>query len=329
MQKIIPNKLKQGDSIMVIAPSDSLANMSEETRKIALDRFEKMGLTVKFANHVEEMDELDSSSIESRVADLHEAFSDDNIQGVITAFGGYNCNQLLQYLDWDLIKNNPKVLVGFSDTTALQNAIFAKTGLVTYSGPSFARFGQELYFDYTLESFTQCLLQEDEYTLEPSEKWSDDWWMQDQSKRTLLENEGWHVINLGSATGPILGANLPTFNLLQGTEYMPDISGSVLFLEDDSESKIEHFDRDLQSVVHLPNFSQVRGLVIGRFEKGSEVTLEKITKMVKNKKELVDIPVIANVDFGHTDPICTFPIGGTVELKAASFDDVDIKIVEH
>lgn len=328
MNKIFPNKLKPGDTIMVVAPSDSLFNLSRTARETAKNRFQELGLNIVFGKNTEEIDEFDSSSVTSRVSDIHDAFSNKEVSGVITAFGGYNSNQLLKHLDWNLIKNNPKVFLGFSDTTALQNAVYAKTGLVTYSGPSFARFAQERHLEYTLDYFYKCLFENNLITIESSKTWSDDWWLKDQSKRTIMPNEGSVVINNGLASGTILGANLSTFNLLQGTEFFPDISGSVLFLEDDEESEIGHFDRDLQSLIHLPNFSEVKGLVIGRFQNASKVTKEKLIKIIKNKPELDNIPVIANMDFGHTDPIFTFPIGGEVTIKAEGGSS-EVTITKH
>lgn len=327
MDKIFPDKLKLGDEIRVIAPSRSLAIISKESRKIANDRIEKLGLKLSFGKHVEEIDDFTSSTIDSRIEDLHNAFSDKNIKAILTVIGGFNSNQLLRYVDWGLIKNNPKILCGFSDITALNNAFFAKTGLVTYSGPHYSSFGQKLYFDYTLDYFKKCLMTNDSFEVRPSETWSDDAWYKNQDNRNLIPNNGWLVINEGNAKGTLLGANLCTFNLLQGTEYFPDITSSVLFLEDDEESAPHDFDRDLQSLIHLPEFSKIKGLVIGRFQRTSEMTNEKLIQIIKTKKEL-NLPVIANVDFGHTDPKITFPVGGEVELEFKETSS-SIKITEH
>jgi len=328
MKITFPNKLKRGDKVVVVAPSDSLSLISKEMRLIADERFGNMGLKLSFGKHVEELDEFDSSSIESRVSDLHHAFSDKSVKGVFAVIGGFNCNQLLRYLNWDIIKNNPKVFIGYSDTTALQNAIYAKTGLVTYSGPAYSTFGQKLHFDYTLEYFKKCLLNNEEFNILPSESWSDDRWYLDQENRKLLKNDGWLIINSGEARGTILGANICTFNLLQGTEYLPNISDSILFLEDDAESKLVNFNRDLQSIIHLPNFDKVKGIVIGRFQNGSEVRTSHLIKIIKSIKELDRIPVLANVDFGHTSPMITFPIGGKAQL-IVSDKKSSLKIVAH
>lgn len=328
MDKIFPEKLKKGDEIRIIAPARTLAIIGKESREIAAKRFEDLGLKLSFGKRVEEMDDFVSSSIESRLEDLHAAFSDKNVKGILTVIGGFNSNQLLRYINWDLVAKNPKIFCGFSDITALNNAIYAKTSLVTYSGPHYSTFGQKLYFDYTLDYFKKCLMTPEPFDVKPSESWSDDVWYKDQDARELIPNEGWLVINEGEAGGTILGANLCTFNLLQGTEYMPSFKDSVLFLEDDYTSKAYDFDRNLQSLVHLPGFSHVGGIVIGRFQKESEMTSSLLTQIVKTKKELSSIPILANVDFGHSDPKITFPVGGTCKLEATKKKQT-LRIVKH
>ena len=328
MNKIYPVKLKKDDEVRIITPARSLSMIGKEIQDIANKRFSDLGLKLSFGKHVYETDEFNSSSIESRIEDLHEAFSDKNVKAVITVIGGFNSNQLLRYIDWGLIKNNPKIFLGYSDITALNNAIFAKTGLVTYSGPHYSSFGQKLYFDYTLEYFKKCLMTNELFTIHPSKSWSgnDNWWL-DQNKRNFIDNKGLLVINEGKATGDILGANLCTFNLLQGTEYFPNLTDSILFIEDDYESQSHTFDRDLQSLIHQSTFSKVRGIVIGRFQNESKITDELLIKIIKTKKELDKTPVIANVDFGHTDPKITFPVGGEVKITASK-NKVSIKITK-
>jgi muramoyltetrapeptide carboxypeptidase LdcA involved in peptidoglycan recycling len=218
--------------------------------------------------------------------------------------------------------------LGYSDITIFNNAIFAKTGLVNYSGPHYSTFGQKLHFDYTLNYFQKCLMEDKPFEVKSSSAWSDDTWYLDQNKRELINNSGYLIINEGKSQGTILGANLCTFNLLQGTEYFPDLTDSILFLEDDYETVPHTFDRDLQSLIHLPDFNKVKGLVIGRFQKKSKMTNDLLIKIIKTKKELDNIPVIANVDFGHSDPKITFPIGGVVEITVQKTNS-SIKIINH
>lgn len=326
--KIFPEKLKTGDTIEIIAPSRSLAIISGETQEIANQRFKEMGLKLIFGKNVRETNEFSSSSVESRVEDLHSAFGNPEVKAIITVIGGFNSNQLLRYIDWDLIKNNPKIFCGYSDITALNNAIYTKTGLVSYYGPHYCDFGQKLYFDYTLGYFKRCLLSEEPFEILPSENWSDDFWWKNQDERNLIKNPGWLVINEGEVSETILGNNLCTFNLLQGTEYFPGLEDSILFIEDDELSDADTFDRDLQSLIHQPGFEGVKGMVIGRFQKASKMENEKLVKVIKTKRELNNLPIIANVDFGHTNPKITFPIGGEAELKART-GDLKLKIISH
>lgn len=327
-ERFIPDKLMAGDEVRVVAPARSLAIISEENRRVSDARFREMGLRVSFGKRSEQIDDFMSSPIASRVDDLHEAFDDKNVKAILTVIGGFNSNQILRYLDWNFIASHPKILCGFSDITALNNSIYAKSGLVTYSGPHYSTFAQRRYFDYTLGYFNKCLVEDRPFEVKPSEDWSDDAWYADQEHRNLIKNDGWLEINKGTAEGVILGANLSTFNLLQGTEYFPNLEGSVLFLEDYEGTNAPIFDRDLQSLIHTPAFVGVKGLVIGRFQKVSKVTNDLLVQIIKTKEELSGIPVLANVDFGHTDPKITFPIGGTCSLRVEE-NSSTLQIIEH
>lgn len=319
---IIPEKLKKGDEIRIIAPARSLSMIDEETRSIANKHFAEMGLRISFSKNCEVIDEFISSAIEERISDLHEAFLDKNVKGILTVIGGYNSNQLLNYIDYDLIRSNPKILCGYSDITALSNAIYKKTGLVTYSGPHYSTFGMKKGIEYTMEYFKKCLFSDEIFKISPSNEWSDEPWFLDQENRTFYKNNGYRVINKGNAKGKIIGGNLCTLNLLQGTQFMPDLTDSILFIEDTELTFPEIFDRDLQSLIHQPDFKKLRGIILGRFQIASKMEDEKLIKILRSKKELENIPIISNVDFGHTTPNITFPIGGYAEFVA----DEEIKI---
>ncbi|MDP2685364.1 MAG: LD-carboxypeptidase [bacterium] len=327
---MFPKKLNEGDEVRIIAPSRSMVLISNQVRNVANKRFSDLGLKLSFGKNIEKRDAFFSSDIKARVNDIHDAFSNTSVKAVITVIGGFNSNQLLEYIDWQLIKNNPKIFCGYSDITILNNAIYQKTGLITYYGPHYSTFGQKLYFDYTLDYFKKCLMEHNSFTVSPSQQWSDDKWYNNQQKRKLIMNNGWEAINNGSAKGIVIGGNLCTFNLLQGTNYFPKIKNSILFFEDDefagNDSAVE-FDRNLQSVIHQLQFSEVRGIVIGRFQKTSKIDLKKMRKIIKSKEELSKIPIIYGVDFGHTDPKITFPIGGKVEIVANK--NSKIKFIEH
>ena len=317
---MIPAKLKKGDEVRVIAPSRSMVILGEDCKKIATERLEALGLKVTFGKYVMEADsDYLCTSVEHRVEDLNEAFKDKNVKAILTVIGGFNSNQMLDYIDYEAIKENPKIFCGFSDITALSNSIYAKTGLVTYSGPHYSSFGMLKGFEYTLEYFKKMFFEDKEIEIKSSKEWSDDAWFIDQENRELIKNDGMFVINEGEAEGEIVGGNLCTLNLLQGTEYMPNIENKILFLEDDDMAGkiyLMEFDRNLQSLIHMPEFKTVKALVLGRSQKATDMTKEKWIKLIKNKPELANIPVIAGVDFGHSTPIITFPIGGDARLKA-------------
>lgn len=327
---IIPAKLERGDLVRVIAPARSLNILNENIRQTAIKNLESLGLKVSFGKNTNEVDDFYSSSIQSRVEDIHDAFRDREVKGILTAIGGSNANQLLRYLDWQLISDNPKILCGYSDITALSNSIYAKTGIVTYSGMNFSSFGQKSLQTYNTDHFTKCLFSDESYTVTQSKNWSDDEWYTNQDKRNLIPNDGWWIINEGRTQGTILGGNLSTMRLLYGTEYMPKILGdTIFFIEDDNYTTedVTEFDRNLQSLIHQTDFRNVKAIVIGRFQIGSKMSKELITKIVKTKKELSNMPVIANVDFGHTDPIFTFPVGGEVVVDA--YEESSLEFARH
>jgi muramoyltetrapeptide carboxypeptidase LdcA involved in peptidoglycan recycling len=166
----IPAKLKPGDEVRVVSPSSGLGFVPVGQREIAAERLEGLGLRCSFTGVGEELDRFDSSPVEERVAELHEAFADPGVAGLLTIIGGYNSNQLLDHLDYDLIRENPKILCGFSDITALATAIYARAGLVTYSGPHFSTFGMVRGIEYTIEYFERCLMRGEPFQVEPGTK---------------------------------------------------------------------------------------------------------------------------------------------------------------
>ena len=279
---IVPEKLKSGSHVRVIAPSRSLGIISEDCRRIARARFAEMGLTVSFGKNVEMTDRFLSSPVRARLDDLHEAFADKSVDAVLTAIGGFNAVELLSQIDYGLIKANPKIFCGFSDITALSCAIYAKTGLVTYSGPHFSSFGMVKGFDYTLDCFKKSFFQKEAFALCPSPEWSDDPWYLNQDERHFVRNDGIWAIRPGKAEGTIIGGNLGLLDELKGTPYL---------------------------CLH-PDFKRVRALVIGRFEPQNQMNRVQLEEILLSKKELEGLPIIANADFGHTAPIFTFPVGG-------------------
>ena len=313
---MIAARLQRGDEVRIVSPAVSLGFIPEDQKQTAGERLESLGLRLSFSRNAEVMDRFDSSPVEARLSDLHEAFADPGVRAMLTTLGGYNSNGLLGYLDYDLIRANPKILCGFSDITALATAIYARTGLVTYSGPHFTTFGMKRGIDYTKEYFERCLMREEPFEVLPANHWSDDLWYQDQENRDFVPNPGYEVMHEGEAEGVLLGGHLGTLCLLFGTPFMPDLAGSVLLLEDDEEAQPHHFDRELQSLIHQPGFDGVRGIVFGKFQRASNMDRDTLMAIIESKRELDGIPVVASASFGHTTPQFTFPIGGYGRLRA-------------
>lgn len=314
---IIPERLKKGDKIMIIAPSRSLKLIQADCRKIAEERLNALGLELVFAPNTtdENCDLTISADVKKRVDDIHAAFADKSVKAILTVIGGFNSNQLIKHLDYDLIKNNPKIFMGFSDITALHSAIYAKTGLVTYYGPHYSSLGMLKGCEYTLENMVKTLFEGHNQELKASESYSDDMWFLDQENRTFIKNDGWWHIQKGEANGTILGGNLCTFNLHLGTEFRPKFEeNTILFIEDDEESHLLTFERNLQALINQDDFKNVKGLVIGRFQNKSNVTREKLEFILKNKPALNNMPIIANIDMGHTTPIATIPLGAQAQI---------------
>jgi muramoyltetrapeptide carboxypeptidase LdcA involved in peptidoglycan recycling len=322
---LVPRKLRRDDTIRVVAPSRSRALVAEHDHSDVIDaRFAAMGLRLTFGDHVDERDNFDSSPVASRVADLHAAFADPDVAGILTVIGGFNSNQLLPHLDWDLIAANPKIFCGYSDITALQNAILARTGMVTYSGPHWSSFGMRDYFEQTLDWFTQALIGDGPVDLHPAPAWTDDLWFLDQDRRSVHPGEGWWPLAPGQAAGRIVGGNLGTLNLLQGTAYMPSLDGALLMIEDDDLCDADVFARNLTSLLQQPDASGVQGVAIGRFQEASRVSRHLLEQIIAREDRLAGLPVLGNVDFGHTNPLATFPIGGQASLTVGEASSLRI-----
>ncbi len=320
MQNIVPPSLKNGDIIRVVAPSTGLKIIGADLRALAQERFAQMGLKVTFGAHTtdENFDLFGSSPWRQRADDLNAAFADPEVKAVFTILGGFNSNQLLPFLDYDLIRRNPKIICGFSDITALLNGIYAKTGLVTFLGPHYSSFGMKYGFEYTWESMRQMLLGSGQATLRPAPEWSDDLWFVNQEARQFIKNEGWWILAAGNASGRLVGGNLGTLMLLSGTPYWPGFAKDTILLAEDCDptGDAKMFLRNLQSVAQQPDFGNVKALLIGRFQKALSVSREQLEYIISGIPQLARIPVVANLDFGHTTPMLTLPIGGCAKIAS-------------
>ncbi|HEM3620154.1 TPA: LD-carboxypeptidase [Streptococcus suis] len=309
-------RLKKGDHIRVVSPSSSIESIGGfEANVAAKKKLEALGFRLSFSEHYFENDIFDSAPIASRVADLEAAFANETVDAILTTIGGFNCNELLPYLDFDLIAQNPKIFCGYSDTTALLNAIYAKTGMQTYMGPAYSSFKMREGQDYQTQAWLNAVTQ-DSFTLEPSEEWSSDAWYIPDAPRTFFPTE-WKVYNPGQAFGVAIGGNLSTFALLHGTEFAPKPDKYILFLEEAEEDHYVEFTRHFAALLQV--YPNPQAVLIGRFPKETEMTEEILLTILDKHPILKKVPVLYDLDFAHTQPLFTITIGGQVEIDTKTF----------
>ncbi|WP_421425865.1 S66 family peptidase [Streptococcus suis] len=309
-------KLKKGDHIRVVSPSSSIERIGGfEANLTAKEKLEDLGFKLSFSEHYFENDIFDSAPIASRVVDLEVAFADESVDAILTTIGGFNSNELLPYLDFDLIARHPKIFCGYSDTTALLNAIYAKTGMQTYMGPAYSSFKMDLGQQYQTEAWLKAVTQ-DSYDLIPSPEWSSDAWYLPDAPRTFYPTE-WKVYNPGQASGIAIGGNISTLNLLTGTEFAPRPDNYILFLEEAEDDDYLIIARHLTSL--LQAYPNPQALVFGRFPKETKMTQEILLTILDKHPILKKVPVLYDLDFAHTQPLFTITIGGQVELDTEAF----------
>jgi len=145
----------------------------------------------------------------------------------------------------------------------------------------------------------------------------------------MVLNEGFWAINDGKAEALSIGGNSLTTNFVKGSEFMPDLENTILFMEENYIMDYKDIQNELQSLLTYPGTDSIQGLMIGRFQRESGMTRELLTQIIKSKKQLDGIPVVANMDFGHTAPKLTLPIGGKISMEVNGDEDIMIKVVEH
>lgn len=321
---MVPAKLKQGDQIRIIAPAHSFSpDFTDVKRNKGIERLGQLGLKVSFGKYVDVFDEFKTTTVDNRLEDLHDAFSDPNVKAIIPVSGGSSANQLLKYIDYDLIRANPKILCGLSDITDLANAIHAKTGLMVYYGPSFRMLSSGKLIGYMLKNLHDTFFEDAPVDIVPPDFYSDD-----EDDNRSIANEGFWPINSGKVEGRSIGGNLLTFGLSLGNEFIASIKDKILFLEENDIIDYRGVQKQLQAILNHQGGDKIKGLIIGRFQHGTGMTRELLTHIVKSKRELDNIPVVGNVDVSHTLPVYTFPIGGLISMDVKN-NETKITILEH
>jgi muramoyltetrapeptide carboxypeptidase len=293
MNIIKPPRLRKGDLIGLIAPA-STPSSEEKILKGAL-YLEQMGYRVKCGKHIRTIYGYLAGSDVERSEDFNEMVCDKNVKAIFAIRGGYGTPRLLQMIDYRSLKAHPKIIVGYSDLTALQLAIFRKIGLVTFSGPM---TGSDMWRDfdpYTEEYFWRILTS--------------------TKKIGALDNpanEPLTILRHGKANGRLVGGNLSLLTCLMGTPFQPPMEDSILVLEDVEESPYR-VDRMLAQLLNAGILQKINALVYGKFTdcapgnpSDPHLTIDQVQEEFAQK---IDCPVIMNFQYGHIPRKLTLPLG--------------------
>ena len=316
-KKILPQKLDKSKKIGIIAPADPVNGVCpKDIIQRGYKYLKTKGFSIEEGKSVKKLTQKHvAGSISLRINDIHNFIKRKDIGCIMAFWGGFNTNQLLDNLDYDLIKKNPKIIIGYSDVTAITTAITTKTGLITFSGPGVISFAKPEPFEYTWDYFEKmCINPEKEVVIKPSPDYADDFYFlrKDDDHRIKKSNDGIKMFVNGKAIGEIIAGNLQTLLVLNGTDYLPSMTNKILFIEEDETSTPAHVDRFICQCKQLGWFKKIAGLVFGRFTEHSQFSLEDPFKdLLKEYFSDAKFPILYNADFGHSDPMITIPNGGT------------------
>ncbi|MDI6804104.1 MAG: LD-carboxypeptidase [Bacteroidota bacterium] len=295
MTIVKPKALKKGDTIGIVAPASPHSSNDKLNRGIRY--LEQLGYKLVIGKHINDKLGYLAGTDKGRASDINNFFSDKKIKAIFCTRGGYGSHRILEQIDYDIIKRNPKIFVGYSDITALQLAILKKTGLITFAGPMLVTdLSKKLSAD-SEEHFWKCLTSPNPMGV-----------------INLFENQTLKVLTHGKVAGKIIGGNLSVIAALAGTSYLPSFINSILIFEDIDERPYR-IDRMLHQLNLADLLDNLSGVILGDFstclpEKDKpSLKLEEIFKSV-----LKNIPIIMDIKFGHIPNSITIPYGINVKL---------------
>lgn len=315
-------KLKVGDSIGIFSPSSPITYLCPKRFERAKKYLQDKGFKIIEGSLTGKHDFYRSGSIKERAEELNELIRNPEVKCIMSTIGGMNSNSILPYIDYEAFKRNPKIIIGYSDVTAILLAIYAQTGIITYYGPALvASFGElPPFVDYTYNNFKKVTIDNTRipYIFEMPEYWTDEyinWETQDRSKEKR-ENK-WITVYEGVVKGRVIGGNLNTIQGIWGSKYMPEIKdGDILFIED-SLKDIATIERSFSLLKVNGVFDRVSGIILGKHElfddlKTGRKPYEILLEVLGENK----LPFIADFDCCHTHPMLTLPLGCKIELNA-------------
>ena len=275
-----PTKLRQGEKIGVIAPAGPVLQTELQD---GIDLLESFGYEIVLSRHLFDRQGYLAGEDNARLEDLHTMFTDPSVKTVFCARGGYGTLRILDRIDYDILRSNPKIVVGYSDITALLLAIHKETGLVTFHGPVMKELNQR-----NIGNLEACLN------------------LVSHERSPELELAGGRPLKPGKATGRLLGGNLSLICHLIGSPYMPSLKGAILFIEEKGEDPYR-IDRLLTHLRLGGVLAQVAGLIAGAFEECGDRA--EIDRLLLDTVSGLNIPVLTGLPIGHGLINVTLPIG--------------------
>jgi muramoyltetrapeptide carboxypeptidase LdcA involved in peptidoglycan recycling len=324
---IRPPRLRPGDTVGVVSPSWGGAGRFPHRVERGLQHLQSLGFQVRLAPHALNQLGFVSDTPQNRAADIHALFGDPEVKAIVAAIGGDHSCHLLPLLDWNLIRRNPKVFMGFSDITVLNVAIWQQTGLVTFNGPALLTDLAEYprMFEYTERYMVRALCRAQPVgVIEFSPWWTQeflDWEAQAdlERPRALQPSAGWSWLRGGLAEGVLIGGCLESLEHLRGTRFWPSWQDAILFLETSEEAPPpERVDSLLMDYENMGVLERLRGLLVGRPMRYTEEAKRELREVILERSRRYAFPIITDMDFGHTAPQFTLPIGCRARIDAAN-----------
>lgn len=300
-----PARLKAGSVVGIVSPAG--ATFERDDVDIVQDAVRALGLVPRLSRHLLDRYGYLAGQDRDRAADINQLFADPEVGAILPIRGGWGCSRMLPYLDYDLIRKNPKILIGFSDITALTLAIYGRTNVVTFHGPN----GLTSWRPKQTEYFRKVLFAGETVTFQNLKDGEDEDRLMQVKNRIL-------TITPGQAKGRLIGGNISVFSGIVGSPYLPDFNGAILFLEDTNEN-IYRIDRLMTHLKIAGVFDRLAGFIFGQCPGCSpdadygSLTLEEV---IFDHIKPLGIPAWSGAMIGHIEPILTLPIGLEVEIDS-------------
>ncbi|QKJ88814.1 LD-carboxypeptidase [Paramixta manurensis] len=312
--------LQPGDTIALFSPSSPATAFAPNRYTRAKHFIHAQGYQIKEGKLTGKSAGWRSGTIKQRADEFNQLLHDPNVRCIMSTIGGNNTNAILPYIDYQQLVADPKIIVGYSDVTALLLAIYQKTGLITFYGPAMvASFGElPPLVDWTYDYFSSLVNGKatPPFPLETPQQWAEerlDWETQSRAK-TLLPNTC-RFYGAGKVTGRLIGGNLNTLYGIWGSEYMPEIVAGDILLIEDSLKDVAELEREYAHLALCGVFDKVSAIILGKHElfddlASGQTQLETLREVLDGR----NIPIVADYDCGHTHPMITLPLGVTAEI---------------